>query len=142
MVGATKPVVVALALTLALVGILSGCISLPEYTVSVEADPGVRWWGWLSVSRYVGDGERRSGTRIPPDESQGSALGSWELTLRHEYGDGFGEGGRIVGVSLQVFKAGGEGSVRVWISRDGEVVAEGETSETGAAAHCEFSAGP
>lgn len=131
-----KLALATLLLTFTLVTCI-GCDGLPEYSVSVQADPGVAWWGWVYVTRDLGNGEGSDGTRIPTSESSGSVVDLWEQTLEHER-EGDPSGGRIVGVSLQVFKTGGDGSVRVKVFRDGEVVAEGETSQTGAAAYCEY----
>ena len=123
---------------------ITGCARLPEYVVSVQADPGVTWWGILTVARRVNQTEARDRERIPPGTIEASALESWEITLEHEvegFSTNLGEvrGGRIAEITLQVFNIGGDGFVRLKITRDGKVVAEGETNVTGAAAYCEFS---
>ncbi|HCJ10030.1 MAG TPA: hypothetical protein DHW14_02545 [Clostridiales bacterium] len=118
----------------------AGCVHLPEYVVRVEADPDVTWWGFLQVTRDIGAGRASRGTRIPQGTLE-SDLDSWETTLEHEtYNPRVGGTrvhGRITAVSVRVYKTGGDGSVRVEIIRDGEVVARAETARTGASAHCE-----
>lgn len=124
--------IVAVALTLA----TAGCIHLPEYVVSVQADPDVTWWAYLKITRSLGGGGRGGhGTRVPQG-CQESDLDSWETTLEHKEEDGLY--GRITAAAIVAYKTGGEGSIRVMITRDGEVVAQGETSNTGAGASCEF----
>jgi len=110
---------------------------LPEYAVTVQADPDVTWWGYLTVYRDLGQGESRTTTRIP-GALESSTLDFWELALEHADTGTSVQGGRITKITLQVFKTDGEGFLRAMITRDGEVVAEDETDVAGAAAYCEF----
>ncbi len=124
--------IAAVALTLA----TAGCIHLPEYVVSVQADPDVTWWGYLKITRSLGGGGEGGRTTRVPQEYPEWDLDSWETTLEHKEEDGLY--GRITAVAIVAYKTGGEGFIRVMITRDGEVVAQGETSDTGAGASCEF----
>lgn len=129
-------VAVAAFVTIATLALVIGsCTGLPEYAVSVQADPDVTWSGWLSVERNIGPGEARHGNRVPVGAEE-SSLDSWGLSLKHETEDG--SPGRITAVSLKALKIAGDGSVRVTITRNGEVVAQGETDKIGAAAFCEW----
>lgn len=130
-----KSLVALVVLILALTS--ASCTALPEYTVRVEADPDVLWWGYLSVGRDLGRGEQLGTQRI--DGLDISNTSFWELTLEHDHTASVPPAtGRITTISLRVFKTGGEGCVRISITRDGEVVAQAETFETGGAAYCEF----
>mgnify|MGYP000327284591 CR=1 FL=1 len=114
----------------------TGCSRLPEYVVSVQADPGVTWWAHLEVKRSLGGGGWEGDfTRIPLKYDEWDR-DSWEVTLKHKTERG--QHARIISVSIAARKTGGEGSIRVVIMRDGEVVAQAETSQTGAKASCEY----
>jgi len=132
---AIAPLVMILiaAVLLTLTG--TGCSRLPEYVVSVQADPDVTWWAYLKVTRSLGGGGTHGETTRVPQEYDEWDVDFWETTLEHEEE---GQYGRITAVAIVAYKTGGEGSVRVVIIRDGEVVAQGETSQTGAGASCEF----
>lgn len=124
--------IAAVALTLA----TAGCIHLPEYVVSVQADPDVTWWAYLKTTHCLGGGGwGGQHTRVPQGPQEWD-VDSWETTLEHKEEDGLY--GRITAVGIIAYKTGGEGSIRVMITRDGVVVAQGETSTTGAGASCEF----
>jgi hypothetical protein len=114
----------------------TGCARLPEYVVSVQADPGVTWWAHLEVKRSLGGANWEGDfTRIPLKYDEWDR-DFWEVTLEHKTERG--QHARIISVSIAARKTGGEGSIRVVIMRDGEVVAQAETSQTGARASCEY----
>ncbi len=111
-----------------------GCVRLPEYSVSVQADPGVTWRADVTVHRRVKGSTGWFGSAVIQDTRERS-LPAWSLSLQHTDQDG--REGRITKVAVDVLKISGEGIVRVTITRDGEVVAQDETSVIGAKAYCE-----
>jgi len=111
-----------------------GCVKLPEYSVSVQADPGVTWRAYVTVHRRVKGNTGWFGSAVVED-TQERTLPAWSLSLEHRDQDG--REGRITSVAMNVLKISGEGLVQVAITRDGEVVAQSETSVTGGEAYCE-----